>query len=771
MHWVKVPNLRRIPFVAGAFRIRPCFGKSQGFPGPASGRAKGSGKVLAQMVNAGIEFRECAAGIALRPCLIPEAGKRRVGDPRHQGGTLQNRWNDRDLKTCIDAFAPQWGERLALRVYTSRLLGRDPDLVLHGGGNTSVKGAFRTLLGDEVAAIWVKGSGSDLDSIGPDGFPALDLSYLRRLRARDTLSDEQMVNELRTHLFDAAAPNPSVETLLHAFLPHAFVDHTHADAALVLTHQAPDLAGELIAEAFPGWGVVPYIMPGFKLAKLAAETYERDPSMPGLVLMHHGLFTFSDDARASYSCMVEAVDRAERVAGKRAQARTLVSVSLPGNETIADTAVALRGALGAMGRNMILEHRATEDVLRILAGPNVDAMARTGPLTPDHVLRTKPWPMVWNAGEDATAAVLRHVADYNTYYQEHAGGAGRPLEKLDGLPRVIWVPDQGIFAWGLSQEDARMAADIAEHTLKAKDSANALGRYVPLPEGDLFDVEYWTLEQAKLGKRKHAPLAGQIAMITGGAGAIGFAVSKSLLEAGAVVAVVDADRERVQSAVNEFQPKWKERVHGVVADITDPDAVKSAFTETCVRFGGLDLLVPCVGIALGIKIEDLDIAAFRRVVDVNLTGTMSILREAGRLFRRQGLGGNVVLISTKNVFAPGAQFGAYSSTKAGEHQLARIASLEWADMGVRVNMISVDAVFGDETRPSGLWQEIGPHRARAHGIDPAELPEFYRRRNLLKTRVTGEDVGRAVVFFATNQTPTTGATLPVDGGLPDATPR
>ena len=683
---------------------------------------------------------------------------------------MQNRWDDGDLKACLDEFAPDWGERLALRVYTSRLLGRDSDLVLHGGGNTSVKGTYRTLLGDDVDAIWVKGSGSDLDTIGPAGFPVLDLAYLRRLRIREALSDEDMVNELRTHLFDAGAPNPSVETLLHAFLPQAFVDHTHADAALILTHQPPDLAREVIAEAFPGWGVVPYIMPGFKLAKLAADTYERDPKMPGLVLVNHGLFTFSDDARESYERMIDAVDRAERVVRKRMRPRAVIALTRPDAGAIAETAVTVRGAIGKSGRRMILEHRDSEDVLGILSGSDIVNLAGSGPLTPDHVLRTKPRPMVWNTGDDANAAVERHIADYERYFAENAARANRTLEKLDGLPRVVWVPGQGIFAWGRTKDDARMAADIAEHTLRAKDRAQSMGRYAALPEPDLFDVEYWSLEQAKLGKRKEGLLEGQIALVTGGGGAIGFAVAKALLGAGAVVAVLDAQAERVESAVNALDPQ-QQRALGIVADVTDANAIARAFRDTCCRFGGLDILVPCAGIALGIKLEDMDLSAFRNVIEVNLTGTLSILREAGRLFRRQGLGGNVVLVSTKNVFAPGAQFGAYSSSKAGEHQLAKVAALEWAEMGVRVNMISVDAVFGDESRPSGLWQEVGPHRARAHGIDLSDLPEFYRRRNLLKTRVTGEDVGRAVLFFASNQTPTTGATLTVDGGLPDATPR
>src|SRR5262249_7472805 len=235
---------------------------------------------------------------------------------------MESRWSDREAAGYVERLAPRWGEALALRVYSSRLIGRDPDLVMHGGGNTSLKGTVTTLVGDRVEALFVKGSGWDLDSIEPPGLPAVDLAHLRRLRGLDRLSDEEMVNQLRTHLFDAAAPNPSVETLLHAFLPHRFIDHTHADVALVVTNQPPDEAAAMVGEAFgPRWGVVPYIMPGFALAKLAAEVFERDPTVEGLVLMNHGLFTFADDARTAYERMIAGVDRAERFVRTRARAR------------------------------------------------------------------------------------------------------------------------------------------------------------------------------------------------------------------------------------------------------------------------------------------------------------------------------------------------------------------------------------------------------------------------------------------------------------------
>ena len=703
---------------------------------------------------------------------------------------MESRWSDREAAEYVERYAPRWGEPLALRVYTSRLIGRDPDLVMHGGGNTSMKGDVTTLVGDRVEALFVKGSGWDLDAIEPPGLPAIDLAHLRRLRALAALSDEEMVNQLRTGLFDAGAPNPSVETLLHAFLPHRFIDHTHADIALVVTNQPRDEAAAMVADAFgPRWTIVPYIMPGFALAKLAAEVYERDPAVEGLVLMNHGLFTFADDARTAYERMIAGVDRAERFV--RARARALHPAGRgPRVEGATERAMrlapVLRGALAeASGdadrpwRRMVLEYRASEEVLEILAGPDVDAIAAANPLTPDHVIRTKGRALLLPElpGDDAAlratidAAVARYRADYDAYFAAHAGRARTRVTKLDPVPRVILVPGVGVFTAGRTKQDARIAGDIAEHTLRAKALANAIGRYSALADDDLFDMEYWSLEQAKLGKAKEPPLAGQVAFVTGAAGAIGFGICAKLVEAGAHVVATDVDRERLVAAVAELDPKRRGVAAGVVIDVTDEASVAAGVAEACRQYGGIDVLVLNAGVAHVSPIAEMDAAAFRRVLDVNLHGYFLVLREATRLFRRQATGGHVIVNSSKNVFAPGADFGAYSASKAGAHQLGKVAALELASIGVRVNMVNADAVFGDAKRPSGLWQEVGPARARSRGLDPAELQEFYRQRNLLRTIVTPAHVGNAVVFFASNLTPTTGATLPVDGGVADAFPR
>jgi len=707
---------------------------------------------------------------------------------------MESRWSDRDAEEFIDRLAPRWGEDMALRVYTSRLIGADPDLVMHGGGNTSLKGTVKTLVGDEVEALFVKGSGWELDALDPPGLPAVDLGHLRRLRQLSELSDPDMVNELRTHLFDASAPNPSVETLLHAFLPHKFIDHTHADIALVVTNQPAEENEALATEAFGSkWAVVPYIMPGFALAKLAGEIYDRRPDVEGLVLLNHGLFTFAEDAPTAYERMIDGVDRAERFVRKQmaAAARTSVSVAIDldkARDAAARLAPMLRRVLAdpttnedQPWRRWVLEYRATEESLALLGRPDAAQLALEGPLTPDHVIRTKgphlfvpgPLPLDDDAALAAKLAkdVEQYRARYDAYFAENQGRARTPVTKLDAVPRVVLVPEVGVFTAGKTKADARIAADVTEHTLRAKAAANDIGRYRALADGDLFDMEYWVLEQAKLGKAKDPVLSGQIAMVTGAAGAIGFGICKKLVEAGAHVVLTDVAAERLGEACAELDPKGKGLVSGIAMDVTDDASVAAGFAELCRRYGGLDVLVLNAGVAHVSAVENIETQAFRRVVDVNLVGYFLVLREGARLLRRQGTGGHVIVNSSKNVFAPGKDFGAYSASKAGAHQLGKVAALELADAGIRVNMINADAVFGDPRRPSGLWQEVGPSRAKSRGLEQKDLQDFYRQRNMLKAKVTADHVGNAVVFLASNQTPTTGATLPVDGGVADAFPR
>jgi rhamnulose-1-phosphate aldolase/alcohol dehydrogenase len=704
---------------------------------------------------------------------------------------MRNRWSDDEAAAWVEHLGPEHGEAMALRVYTSRLIGSDPGLVLHGGGNTSLKATATTLVGDEVEVLHIKGSGWDLDRIEPAGLPAVRLEPLRRLRTLDALGDEEMVNQQRINLLDAGAPNPSIETLLHAFLPHRFVDHTHADVALVITNQPGERGEQLAREVFgERWGIVPYVMPGFALALAAAEVYEADPTVEGLVLLNHGLFTFADDARIAYERMVEAVDRAERAVAEMAG-------PLPepaGNDAVAHActlaahlAPSLRGALASPTddpdrpwRRVVLEHRADAQVLALLGAEGAADRATSNPLTPDHVIRTKGPALFLGeslpAEDDALRAHLKaEVGAYRSRYEAYVAArsdrAHGPITPLDPSPRVALVPGIGLFAAGPNVKEARVAADIAERTVPAKAQADAIGSYAGLDDGDLFDMEYWSLEQAKLGKGTPPRLAGQVALVTGAAGAIGFGTCQALVAAGAHVVVTDLDRARAEQAVVELDPKGSGVAVAVPMDVTDEASVEAALRQACLAYGGIDIVVLNAGVAHVAGIAELEPDAFRRVIEVNLEGTFLVLRKAAALLRRQGTGGHVIVNSSKNVFAPGAGFGAYSASKAGAHQLAKIAALELADAGVKVNLINADAVFGDSDRPSGLWQEVGPARAAAKGLEPEDLQEHYRRRNLLHAVVTPEHVGNAVVFFASDLTPTTGATLPVDGGIAEAFPR
>ncbi|MCA8912922.1 MAG: bifunctional aldolase/short-chain dehydrogenase [Planctomycetes bacterium] len=701
---------------------------------------------------------------------------------------MKSLYKDEDAAAFVSRFKDA-GEDVALRVYTSQLIGRDPDLVMHGGGNTSVKGHFTNILGESVPAIFVKGSGWNLDSIEPPGLPGLDLKYLKKLRELDALGDEEMVNQLRTHLFDTSSPNPSVETLLHAFLPHKFVDHSHADAILSITNR-PD--GEaLVKEVFgERVGIVKYVMPGFELAKVCADVFEANPKVDGLVLLKHGLFSFGDTAKESYERHIELVSLAEQWLENevRGNGRKLTpQFDAPAEPAMfaAQVAPALRGLLAeATGdpdspyKRLVLEWRATPEILNFVNSAEFEKLALTGPLTPDHVIRTKALPLVisepdfGDIGDQLSEGITAYRRKYNEYFDRMVADKRVERTRLDDFPRIVLIPGVGLLAWGDSKKAARIAADIYEHTIRVKTLVHATGEYQALPEGDLFDVEYWPLEQAKLGKAKPKPLHGQVAVVTGAAGAIGSAVAESLIQAGAHVVLSDVNAEALTETCNDLGARYgKDSRRGVVCDVTDEHSVQALFAEVARLYGGVDIIVPNAGIALSRPVEELSADDWKRVLDVNLNGYFLVMREGAKLLREQGTGGHMIVIGSKNVMAPGAEFAAYSASKAGVHQLAKVTAMELAKEGVRVNVLAPDAVFGNDRHPSGLWDEVGPDRAKAHGIDFKQLEEHYRNRNLLRTRVTGKHVGNAVVFFATNQTPTTGSTLPIDGGIAGAFPR
>jgi rhamnose utilization protein RhaD (predicted bifunctional aldolase and dehydrogenase)/NAD(P)-dependent dehydrogenase (short-subunit alcohol dehydrogenase family) len=713
---------------------------------------------------------------------------------------MRSRWSEEEAAGFVARYGAEWGEPLALRTYSARLLGAEPDLILHGGGNSSVKAPWANVVGGEVAAIFVKASGADMATIEPAGHPGLDLEYLRRLRELRELDDEEMVQQLRTHLLRADGPTPSIESLVHAFLPDIFIDHTHADAILTLTNRD---GGEAVVREVFGDDVIvlPYVTPGFKLALAALKAREAHPHAWGMVWAHHGLVTWGDTARDSYEVMINLVSRAERfIAASRTQPGAPPAVSRPlvavqsKNQAEVDArleqvAPVLRGLLAEPTgdcdrpyRRVVLQSITGPEILAALANPGAPEEMVTTALTTDHLIRTKALPLwVHHLSYDdpqalraqLEAAVQGYCDAYEAYVARHKTAMPEGMRPFDPRPRVVLVPGLGALCAGPDLSDAVIARDITEHTLGVKASLMAVGaKYRGLPEEELFRMEYRSLQHAKLKKDAGgAPLRGHVALVTGAAGAIGTGICLGLLKAGCLVAATDLPGGPLNSLVADMGAEFPGRILGVPLDVTDPASVATAFAEVARTWGGIDLVIPNAGLATVAPLTELTLDRYRKLEQVNVEGTLLVLAEAARLFRRQATGGDIVLVSTKNVFAPGANFGAYSSTKAAAHQLARIASLELAADDVRVNMVSPDAVFSCGTCRSGLWAEVGPDRMKARGLDEAGLEAYYQSRNLLKAQVTAEHVANAVLFFATRQTPTTGATIPVDGGLPDSTPR
>ncbi len=702
---------------------------------------------------------------------------------------MENRWSEDEARGYLAQLGPRVGEDLALRTYSSRLLGAEPKLVLHGGGNTSVKTNYANIVGESVPAIFVKASGHNMAAIEPEGHSGLDLTSLKKLRALPELSDEDMVNEFRTHLLDSRAATPSIETLVHAFILKKFTDHTHADAILALTNQ-PE--GERLIREALGTGilVLEYIEPGFKLAKAAAAAFEANPKSRAMVWLRHGLLTWGDAARESYEATIELVTKAERFLVKNACRPLTAQVSTPceaAQERLIRVAPIVRGLLAQPTgdpdrphRRVILQPLINRQTLDFVDSDRGKELALSPPLTSDHLIRTKALPL-WvddpayddlaRVREQVSKAIQDYAAAYDAYVERHSARMPGGLIRFDSLPRVIFMPGLGALCAGSNAKAVQIIRDITAHTLDVKAQVAAMGTYRGLPESDLFNMEYRSLQHAKLKQDDELPLARQVALITGAAGAIGSAISEELAAQGCHVTVTDLPGERLQDLAEELKTAFGSRVLAVPLDVTDPRSVARGFESTIRAWGGVDLVVANAGAALVGSLAELSLESFRKLEHVNTEGTLLILSEAARHFKLQRTGGDIVLISTKNVFAPGAKFGAYSATKAAAHQLARIASLELAEIDVRVNMVAPDAVFSHGARKSGLWAEVGPDRMAARGLDDAGLEEYYRNRNLLKARITARHVAKAVLFFATRQTPTTGATLPVDGGLADATPR
>jgi rhamnose utilization protein RhaD (predicted bifunctional aldolase and dehydrogenase)/NAD(P)-dependent dehydrogenase (short-subunit alcohol dehydrogenase family) len=703
---------------------------------------------------------------------------------------MNNAWVETEANAFIKTHGHEGGAEIALLAYAARLVGSQPDLAMHGGGNISLKGVVKTLLGDDVAALFVKASGVAMEAITPADFVCIDHTYLGNLRTLSSLSDDTMADEFRLHLLMPALKLPSIETLMHAFIDAAAVVHTHPTAILTLTNRAK--GAEAVAEALgDAVGIVPYVAAGLAFGRAVADERDRLKGCRGIVAMQHGLITWGASPKQAYDDTIELVGRAEEYIG-RTRRRVFFVNTAPDRSTAraryGRIAPLLRGLLSPPSadpdnprRKMILAPCISGEALEILDVSGAADLVSTAPLTPDYLVRTKPYPLfvekpdyedLDNLRRQLAGEIGAFGSRYEAYVKRHSSRLPEfDASGFDPLPRVVLLPGLGAVCAGPDIAAARITRDITEQALIVKRAIRETdGAYLGLAEEHLFDMEFRAFQRAKVADEKN-PLSGHVAIITGAAGAIGSAICEELLEQGCHVAATDLAGAPLDSLTAALKGRYGDRVIGVPLDVTDGASVVAAFERTGEAFGGIDIVVINAGLAHVSPLTEMNLDAFRKLERVNVEGTLLVLSQAGRMLGLQNTGGDIVLVSTKNVFAPGAKFGAYSATKAAAHQLCRIASLEFAEMGVRVNMVAPDAVFSHGATKSGLWVQVGPDRMKARGLDERGLEEYYRQRNLLKAKVTAEHVARAVVFFVTHQTPTTGATIPVDGGLPDASPR
>tara|TARA_Y100001936_G_scaffold226575_2_gene246082 strand:- start:16057 stop:18030 length:1974 start_codon:yes stop_codon:yes gene_type:complete len=652
---------------------------------------------------------------------------------------MNSLWNDQEAK--------KYDGDLGLRVYSSRLLGQNKSLVLHGGGNTSVKIIEKNAFGEDEELLYVKGSGWDLEQIEEAGFSPVRLDHLQQLAKLSFLPDTHMVNEMVTHMKLASAPTPSVEAILHAILPYKYVDHTHADAVVTITNtqkgeaRIREVYGDLVV-------IIPYVMPGFDLARICAERFLElaGPNTIGMVLMNHGIFSFGKTAKESYERMVFLVDLAEEyLKCNRAWVVNWGPTKLKNKDVCLDLAQLRRNISDVAGFPVIMARYADAQSLAFISREDISAISQQGPATPDHVIRTKRLPML---GRDVNS----YAQAYRDYFAKQDLLANERKTILDVAPRIVLDKQFGMCTVGKTAKDTAVIAEIYTHTMEIIARATLLGGYQALSAKDIFDVEYWDLEQAKLRKgKKPAIFMGEVALVTGAASGIGKACVEALLSRGA--AVVGADLNPSIKALYN-RPDF----YGIQCDLTSEKAVNQLLNRTIDTFGGLDMLILNAGIFPGgCRIDSLDIDEWRRVMQINLDSNLVLMRECHSFLKLSPKGGRVVVVGSKNVPAPGPGAAAYSASKSALNQLARVAALEWGMDSIRINSLHPNAVFD-----TGLWtKEVLESRAEHYGLTIEE----YKKNNLLQTEVTSHDVAElAVEMCGPLFSKTTAAQIPIDGG-------
>ncbi len=670
---------------------------------------------------------------------------------------MKNNWSKNFASKYIKKYKKLgFSKDLALRVYTTHLLGRNKELVLHGGGNTSIKTTIKDIDGRKYSVLCVKGSGWDMADIEPEGLPAVKLEPLLELKKKKYLSDEDMVSFQKRNLINVKSPNPSVETFLHAFLPFKFVDHTHADAVLNVTNRAGGL--NFCKKVFGNKvSVAPYIMPGFMLAKKINEIYSKNPNINCLILMNHGIFTFADSAKEAYDLMIKYVSQAERAIKKLKVKKIKQIKNFSTKFNAHEIAPIIRGLLSNnKDQKFVVNYRLNKHLKYFMNGKNVRSYSSKGTATPDHVIRVKPFPLIITPKKNSSIVEFKVAAKkafenyrkkYINYFNVNKNKVKGKKVMLDASPRVVLVQNVGVFAVGKDLSSAKIAGDLTETNAKVIASVEETSTYKFVLEKDLFDVEYWSLEQAKIKKEKKL-LEGNVVVITGSTGTIGFETYKMFKSYGAEVVLLDYNLEKLKN----LQSKIKELC--IHCDVRSKKNVKKAFNQICEKYGGIDILISNAGTATNGPIGEVDDIILRQSFEDNFFSHQNCASEAIKIMKKQNINGCLLFNISKQSVNPGKNFGPYGLPKSALLSLCKQYAVDYGSYGIRSNGVNADRI------KSGLMNnKMIRTRAKARSISTDD----YMRGNLLLNEVKAEDVAKAFFHLATSKK-TTGAVLAVDGG-------
>ena len=670
---------------------------------------------------------------------------------------MRNDWSEIEAKKYINKYKKLGHSRdMALRVYTTRLLGRNSELVLHGGGNTSVKTEIKDIDGKKYKVLCVKGSGWDMAEIEPEGLPAVKLQPLLALKNKKNLSDEDMVAYQKRNLINLKSPNPSVETFLHAFLPFKFVDHTHSDAIMNVTNRpngfkfCKKIFGKKVS-------IVPYVMPGFDLARKINEVYSKQPNINCLILLNHGIFTFADDAKKSYDLMIKYVSDAEKAIKKLRSKKIKQIKKFKTNFRPHEIAPILRGLLSEnKDQKFIINYRSNKNLNYFINGKNVRSYSSKGTATPDHVIRVKPFPLIISPKQNCSIEDFKILAEkafkdyrkkYVKYFNINKSKVKEKKTMLDTSPRVILVQNVGLFSVGNSLNASKIAGDLTETNARVISSVEETSKYKFIPEKDLFDVEYWSLEQAKIKKAKK-PLEGNVVVITGSAGAIGSATYKLFKSYGAEIVLLDNDLKKIKA----LQKNIKDLC--LFCDVTNRNSITKAFNKICEIYGGIDILISNAGTAIGGSIAEVDDKVLRKSFEENFFSHQNCASEAIRIMKKQNINGCLLFNISKQSVNPGKNFGPYGLPKSALLSLCKQYAVDYGAYGIRSNGVNADRI-----RSGLLNDSMIKSRAKAREVSTDE----YMKGNLLLNEVKADDVAKAFFHLAVSKK-TTGAVLTVDGG-------